>query len=143
MKFKLLLLTLSLFIVCGINSQSLKIHVDKKGYVGFVDENGTEVIKCQYSSATPFKNGISIVCKSGKYGCIDKTGAVTLPIKYSQISELNENLYLIKNGKKLGLADKSGIVIHEAKYSMISKFNCYGKAIIALGETLTTYEKNK
>ena len=137
---KVLLSTIILLSVCTIQAQDLKIQVNKKGKVGFVDTNGNEVIKCEYESAYPFKNGVSIVCKSGKYGIINQTGEEVLPLKYSQISSWNNNLYLIKAGKKMGLASLTGEIILEAKYSLISKSNCYGKALIALGGKSTTNE---
>ena len=111
---KVLLSTIILLSVCTIQAQDLKIQVNKKGKVGFVDTNGNEVIKCEYESAYPFKNGVSIVCKSGKYGIINQTGEEVLPLKYSQISSWNNNLYLIKAGKKMGLASLTGEIILEA-----------------------------
>ena len=124
-----------------IQAQNLKIRVNEKGKVGFVDQNGNEVIKCEYESAMPFSDGIAIVTKSGKSGIIDETGKVLLPLKYTQITTWNKNLYLIKLGKKMGLVDHSGNIVLQAIYSHISKTNCYGKALIALGGTATQNEK--
>lgn len=133
---------IALFVVTNIHAQDLRIQVDKKGKVGFVDANGTEVIKCEYESAYPFKNGFAIVCKSKKYGIIDSSGKIVLPLKYSQISSWNERLYLIKSGKVMGLAKPSGEIVLEVKYTMISKSNCYGKALIALdGKSVTNEQK--
>ena len=126
---------------CDIQAQDLKIQVNKKGKVGFVDSSGKEVIKCEYESAYPFKNGHAIVCKSGKYGIINQSGENVLPIKYSKISSWNENLYLIKTGKTMGLADHSGKIILATKYTMITRSNRYGKALIALGGKSATNEK--
>lgn len=125
----------------NVQAQDLKILVDKKGRVGFADQNGTEVIKCQYESAQPFKDGVAIVAKSGKSGMIDATGKVVLPLKYTQIQSWNDDLYLIKDGKKMGLADHQGSIVLPANYSHISKPNCYGRALIALGGTATVNEK--
>ena len=122
-------------------AQNLKIHVNKKGKVGFVNQDGTEVIKCQYESAYPFENGYAIVSKSKKYGIIDQSGEIVLPLKYTQISSWNDDLYLIKSGKVMGLAKHSGEIVLEAKYSMISKSNIFGKALIALGGKSATNEK--
>lgn len=123
-----------------VQGQDLKIHVDKKGKVGFADSQGNVIIKCQYESAYPFSNGVSIVCKSKSYGMIDMTGKVVLPIKYSNISSWND-LYLIKDGKKMGLASKSGEIVLKAEYSLISKVNCYGKALIAVGGKASPNDK--
>lgn len=127
----------------NVQAQDLKIHTNKKGKIGFVDQNGNEVVKCQYESAQPFTDGTSIVSKSGKYGLIDTSGKVVLPLKYSQIISWNEDLYQIKDGKKIGLADHQGKVVLPAKYSLISKSNCYGKALLALGGKATSNANEK
>ena len=122
-------------------AQDLKIHVNKKGKIGFVDQNGNEVIKCQYDSAQPFKEGTAIVTKGGKSGIIDVSGKAILPLKYTQITVWNEGLYQIKDGKKNGLTDHHGKVVLPVNYSHISKPNSFGKALIALGGKATTNEK--
>ncbi len=141
MKFKSLFSFILVLFAISLQAQDLRIHVNKKGKVGFVDVNGNEVIKCQYESVTNFSNGVSLVTKSGKMGFIDQTGAVVLPLKYSSITPWNEFLYKIKLGKKIGLADLRGNIVLPVNYSHISKSNCYGKAIIALGGKATSYEK--
>ncbi len=138
---KVLLLMIVFCCTFTVRAQELKIYVNKKGKVGFVDSKGNEVIKCTYESAFPFKNGVAIVCKSGKYGIIDQAGKSILPLKYSQISPWNNNLYLIKAGKTMGLSNLSGEIVLEPKYTLISKSNCYGKALIALGGKATSHEK--
>lgn len=130
-----------MFLMTTVQAQDLNILVNKKGKVGFADQNGNEVIKCEYESAMPFSDGVAIVTKSGKYGLIDATGKVLLPLKYTSILSWTEDLYLIKAGKKMGLADHTGKVVLDVKYSHISKLNCYGKALIALGGKATSNEK--
>lgn len=136
------MLVLAVLVSCtNISAQDLRIMVDKKGKVGFASQEGVEVIKCQYESAQPFKNGVAIVSKSGKMGFIDMQGNVLLPMKYTQISPWNETLYLVKDGKKNGLVDHSGKVILPVAYSLITKANCYGRALIAKGGKATSSDK--
>ena len=125
----------------NISAQDLRIMVDKKGKVGFASQEGVEIIKCQYESAQPFKDGVAIVSKSGKLGIIDTQGNVLLPLKYTQISSWNDNLYLVKAGKKMGLADHSGKIVLPTDYSLITKANCYGRALIAKGGKATPNDK--
>lgn len=141
MNLKQLLCLAGLVLSMNVQAQELKIHVDKKGKIGYVDQNGNEVIKCQYESAQPFNDGIAIVTKGGKSGIIDTKGTVLLPLKYTQIFPWNKNLYLIKSGKLMGLANHEGKVVLPAKYSLISRPNCYGKALIALGGKATPINK--
>ncbi len=141
MNLKQLLCLAGLVLSMNVQAQELKIHVDKKGKIGYVDQDGNEVIKCQYESAQPFNDGIAIVTKGGKSGIIDTKGTVLLPLKYTQIFPWNKNLYLIKSGKLMGLANHEGKVVLPAKYSLISRPNCYGKALIALGGKATPINK--
>ena len=129
------------FLAVSVQAQDLKISLNKKGKVGFVDSQGNVVVKCIYDSATPFEKGISIVTKSGKSGIIDASGKVLLPLKYTQIYPWANGLYLVKNGKKMGLAKSNGQIALDVKYSHISKINCYGKALVALGGKNATVEK--
>lgn len=117
MRLNKLLCLATLGLSLSIQAQDLKILVNKKGQIGFADQNGNEVIKCQYESAQPFKDGVAIVTKAKKSGIIDATGKVLLPLKYTQISSWNKELYLIKSGKKMGLADRQGTVVLPANYS--------------------------
>lgn len=82
MGLRKIILLASVLFASAIQAQDLTIHVDKKGKVGFVDNSGKIVVKCEYESATPFENGYSIVTKSQKSGVIDQTGKVVLPLKY-------------------------------------------------------------
>lgn len=143
MRLRKLLFYASVLFACSAQAQDLTIHVDKKGKVGFVDKNGSEVIKCAYESAYPFSEGYAIVTKSGKSGIIDETGKLVLPLKYTSITPWNKSLYLITSGKVKGLASHDGKIVLPANYSFISKPNCYGKALIALGGKLTSYQKTQ
>ena len=141
MNLKQILCLLTIVLSSNVQAQELKIQVDKKGKIGFVDQEGAEVIKCQYETAQPFKDGVSIVSKSGKYGIIDTKGTVLLPLKYSQIQTWDNDLYLIKSGKLMGLANQEGKEVLPPKYSLISRPNCYGKSLIALGGKATPMDK--
>ena len=141
MKLKALLCLVAYLLSVNVQGQDLKILVNKKGKVGYADQQGSEVIKCQYDSGQPFRDGVAIVTKSGKTGIIDATGKVLLPLKYTQIMSWNDELYLIKDGKKMGLADHQGKVVLPVNYSHVSKPNSYGKALIAQGGKAASNEK--
>lgn len=61
MRLRKLLFYASVLFACSAQAQDLTIHVDKKGKVGFVDKNGSEVIKCAYESAYPFSEGYALL----------------------------------------------------------------------------------
>ena len=89
---------LSAIIFSAVNygqAQDLKIQVDKKGKIGFVNQDGTEVIKCQYDSAYPFEDGYAIVSKSGKYGIIDMQKDIKVDFKYAMINYNEKAVFII------------------------------------------------
>ena len=104
MRQRTLLMIMSIMLACSTFAQNLSICVGKNGKIGFVDEDGARVIKCEYESAYPFENGYAIVTKSKKMGVIDVTGKVVLPISYTSIAPWTKNIYLVTSGKKVGLA---------------------------------------
>ena len=141
MKIKRVLLCLFFLQMVSITqAQNLKVFVNNKGKIGFVNSQGKEIVKCLYDNALPFNDGVAIVSKSDKFGLLDINGNLILPVKYSQISLWAKDMYLIKSGKKMGLCNSKGEIVLPVKYSHISKLNTYGKALIALGGKATKSE---
>ena len=93
---------MSLFLSLGAQAQDLKLKVNDKGKVGFVDLSGNEVVACQYESAAPFEDGVSIVSKSKKYGLVSSQGTVLAKPQYDEITPWGNHTFLIKKGKKYG-----------------------------------------
>lgn len=143
MRQRTILMIMSVMLSCSTFAQNLSICVGKNGKIGFVDEDGARVIKCEYESAYPFENGYAIVTKSKKMGVIDVTGKVVLPISYTSILPWAKNIYMVTSGKKVGLASYDGKIVLPVKYSHISKPNCYGKAMIAEGGQKKSVEKKQ
>lgn len=124
---------MSLFLSLGAQAQDLKLKVNDKGKVGFVDLSGNEVVACQYESAAPFEDGVSIVSKSKKYGLVNSQGTVLAKPQYDEITPWGNHTFLIKKGKKYGIIASDGSVKLAAKYTCISRLNHYGKAWVSQG----------
>lgn len=96
-KKNLLLLAL---LACPLltSAQSLHVGSDKKGRLGYFDENDKEVIKCQFDEAEPFVNGYARVLKDDDYGIINEKGKFVSG-KYSVMTEYAETeYYLVADG---------------------------------------------
>ncbi len=132
MKNYILLFALLSFAL-SLPAQDLKIHIDKKGRCGYVNEQGEVVIKCRYEIAFPFENDIAKVGKGGKFGFIDNEGEELLPVSYDEIVLWSKGVYRIKSGDKYGLYSITDGILQKTQFSCISKPNRYGKAIIAVG----------
>lgn len=115
-------------------AQELSIKVDEKGKAGYADASGALVVPCKYDAAFDFENGLGRVMKGDKMGLVDKNGTEVVPVKYDElIYDAKRNLYRVKAGKKCGILDGKGKELLKVQYSYISEFNCYGKALLALG----------
>ena len=93
-------LFLMLLLICPLwaSAQTLHIGTDKKGRLGYFDEDGKEVIKCQFDEAEPFINGYARVLKDDDYGIINEKGKFVSG-KYSVMTEYAETeYYLVADG---------------------------------------------
>ena len=91
-------LTLLLLTALSVQAQDLTIRSDKKGRLGYFDEDGKEVIKCQFDEAEPFINGYARVLKGEDYGIINEKGKFVSG-KYSVMTEYADTeYYLVAEG---------------------------------------------
>lgn len=78
-------------------SNGLCAVTDKVKFLdGYINEEGEEVIPCQYYAAGNFaENGLAYVCKeeNGKYGYINTKGEEVIPCKYNEPSDFQEDGY--------------------------------------------------
>ena len=103
--------------------------VNKNGKVGYVNEEGKEVVPCKYDEASSFDNGYAIVkIKTGEYdfknGLIDSTGKEIIPLKYGRMEYYSNDKVLVvgeENASKVGLMDLKGKILIPAQYEFWSK----------------------
>lgn len=82
-----------------------------RGY-GFVNDEGIEVIQCQYKNAFPFNNGLAAVQNSeGKWGYINTKGKVIVPIIYDSATLHRENRAFIEKNDKHAIIDNHGKIL--------------------------------
>lgn len=143
-KRTILILSCFLSVTGSLFAQDLSIKVDEKGKAGYADASGALVIQCKYDAAFDFENGFGRVMKGEKMGLVDKNGVEVVPVKYDELTyDAKHNLYRVKAGKKCGILDGQGKELLKVQYSYISEFNCYGKALLALGGKPTPNQQAK
>ncbi|KXX69985.1 hypothetical protein AVL50_14000 [Flammeovirga sp. SJP92] len=98
-------------------------HARNNNSYGFIDINAENVIHPEYSLASDFKEGYSIVKKNGYFGAIDKQGKIVIPITYDGISLCEKGWFKVKKGSgisgKWGVVNTSGKTVLECKYQEI------------------------
>ena len=101
---------------------------------GFIDTDGNEVIPCEYSTVSWFKEGLVAVSKkleNGKiaYAYINKSGAPITQFEFEDAKDFQNGIALVKRNGKFGLIDKFGGPVAECEYDYISNFNGEGYAL--------------
>jgi len=123
-------------VVCsGINEDK-----DKWGPFGiriaFINKTGDFMLKTQYYSATPFRNGLSFVRgRTILSGFIDISGKMIIPNDDDNmlIPKFSEELAVDERFDKWGAFDKNGETVIPFEYDYLSGF-CNGLAIAANNE---------
>lgn len=85
---------------------------------GFINEDGTEIIKPQYKDYCAFASNLAAVKKDGKWGFIDKSNETIIPFEYDipEFSSFCGDLAPVGKNGKFGYIDKNGKVIIPLKY---------------------------
>ncbi len=91
--------------------------VTLNGKIGFVNEQGVEVVAPQYDSACPFSDGMAVVGNPDvQYGAIDKTGKLVIPMQYEFLYDFKGGLAGVYIDGKYGFLDKTGKLAIPAVY---------------------------
>ncbi len=101
---------------------------------GFINQNGEEVIACQYEYVSNFNNGLAAVVKNGKLGYIDKTGKQVIPcqFQYQDMTrggmitnrfDFHEGFAKTIEDGKYGFIDKTAKIAIACQYDYVMNFN--------------------
>lgn len=101
-----------------------KIGFKKYGLWGYMDYNGNEVIKPQFTYAKGFTGGVALVkTKDGDYGIINEDGDVQFTCDSDSMTYFDNGLILERG---LRLLDSKGNVIYDADSSENDDARIYG-----------------
>lgn len=108
--------------------------VKRRGFWGFMNRTGKEVIHCVYSEVGDFNDGLVVVKYHDEYGVINRENNwVVLPQK-GKIELIDNKLYMLKMGETTKLMSMDGEMI----YFTDNKLELLGDILI---ETLSSGEK--
>jgi len=65
---------------------------------GFIDKNGSMVIKPEFDKAESFSEGLAAVAVNGKWGYIDKAGKFAIEPRFNEAEAFTEGLAFVKVG---------------------------------------------
>ncbi|MFA6262182.1 MAG: WG repeat-containing protein [Bacteroidia bacterium] len=83
--------------------------VEKLGKMGFIKEDGEELVACKYDNIYPWEKGRAKVEIAGKYGFIrEADGEEYIQVKYDYIGPFKNGLAIITNLGRRGLINEEG-----------------------------------
>lgn len=72
----------------------------RNGRYGFIDRDGVQITKFEYSWASDFVEGRAVVAKNGKMGAINSLGRKVIPVQYEYVSfDVKRGEFHVRNGK--------------------------------------------
>jgi len=103
------------------NFQDGALTVKKDGKWGWVDPNGSILIRPQFQEVEQFEDGVATVKTNEKWGIIDKNGTFLLQPQFKSIT-FDDRVWWIYNGIHWGLVDKNGAVLLQPQLEGYSSF---------------------
>jgi hypothetical protein len=97
------------------------LPVDSSGKLGFINEEGLEMIKPSYDDASLFSEGLAAVMKNSKYGFINKAGKVIIKYQFQDAEGFHNGAAIVKKDSLYGLINKNGEFIISPKYEELSE----------------------
>lgn len=83
--------------------------VEKGGKQGYIKEDGSEHVPCQYDNIFPWEKGRAKVEIKGKYGFVREIdGEEYIPVKYDYIGPFKNGLAVVSNNGRRGLINEDG-----------------------------------
>ena len=89
-------------------SEGLAAVQATSGLWGFVDKNGVETIKPQFSLAWSFSEHVAPVYRGKKCGFIDANGTTVVPFRFNQCAGMNDGIGVVRVNKLDGFINASG-----------------------------------
>ena len=113
---------------------AIKLYPDeRKGYWGYVNEQGRRQIDYEFDWAGDFSEGLAPVERNYKYGYIDKRGDYVIRPRYEDAAPFSEGLAAVVYDSKYGFINKEGEEVIECKYDDAESFHD-GLALVTLDD---------
>lgn len=125
---------------------------DERGKYGFIDAQGSVVIKPQFDGALPFTEGLAAVSINRKWGFIDTSGKVVVPLSYFAVAHFADGVaaVTIEDGtsRPCGYIDHAGRFVIKPRMKFVCRDFKEGFALVdvydeSAGESFDGYMNKK
>ncbi|MFT6356119.1 MAG: hypothetical protein ACJAVF_000460 [Paraglaciecola sp.] len=106
-----------------------RLAVRYKGFWGFVNKDGIEVIPSRFNDVGNFSDGLATARIGNDWGYIDKMGEVEIDFKYSQAGNFIDGIaYAKMESQPFGYINKANNWVIEPQFPKAYDFNPFGVA---------------
>jgi hypothetical protein len=117
----------------GLLLSQRQLEGPRAGEVGLMDDDGKEILPCEYAQIVPEPGGATgrfLVCKGNKWGIVGRDGKFILPLEYEDLAILSDELMGIKQAGRWGLAKRAtGQIICPPRYAHLD--HKFGEGLMA------------
>lgn len=91
------------------------------GKLGYINEEGQEMIRPTYEEASLFSEGLAVVMKNGKYGYINKADKTIINFQFQDADAFHNGCAVVKKDSLYGLINKKGEFLIQPVYEELSE----------------------
>lgn len=102
--------------ICGLSK------VKKNDKVGYVNKEGVEIIKLQYTDGLTFHDGYVAVKSGGKWQFLDSTGKAITEAIFDDANSFHEGLAAVSKNSTYGFINTKGEVVIPFEFSSTRNF---------------------
>jgi len=108
--------------------------VKNDGKFGYITEDGTVLVPCEYDYAFDFADGMANVVKNNKCGYINGSGVLVIPCEYDGATDFWEGAAAVQKDGKWAYINKEGTLLTQFIYDGAGFFN-EGFARVQVGDS--------
>lgn len=97
--------------------------VDVEGNNGFIDKNGTIVIRPQFDDVTDFSEGLAAFEQNDRWGYIDTKGKIVINPQFDIAFNFSDGIAAVVSGGQCGVIDKKGNYVINPQFDNVVEFS--------------------
>lgn len=99
------------------------VVVDGGNHYGLINNDGKEIIPCQYEHLARTEDGLFLFSKNDRYGYMNIHAQVVIPATYTYAREFENGHAVVTTEQGSGVIDSSGKIIIPTKFELIHEFS--------------------
>lgn len=109
------------------------VVVDEDNNYGLINNDGKEIIPCQYEHLARTEDGPFLFSKNDRYGFMNIHAKEVIPATYTYAREFENGYAIVTTDQGSGVIDRNGKIIIPTKFELIHEFSS-DAAVISEGE---------